>query len=226
VAAANPHTIVVLNTDGPVVMPWLDKVQAVVEDWYPGEEDGTAIAAVLTGAVDPSGHLPVTFPTSLATSGVSQASQWPGIGLTSTLSQGLEVGYRYDHATGTKPLFPFGFGMSYTTFSFSHLRVAHTGDGYALTVRVANTGHRAGTDVAQAYLTYPRPAHEPPGQLAAFAPVTLAPGTSQTVVLTVPDRLVATFQSNGWTTVPGTYSIGVGDSSASQPTHAVLAVVH
>ena len=226
VAAANPHTIVVLNTDGPVVMPWLDKVQAVVEDWYPGEEDGTAIAAVLTGAVDPSGHLPVTFPTSLATSGVSQASQWPGIGLTSTLSQGLEVGYRYDHATGTKPLFPFGFGMSYTTFSFSHLRVAHTGDGYALTVRVANTGHRAGTDVAQAYLTYPRPAHEPPGQLAAFAPVTLAPGTSQTVALTVPERLVATFQSNGWTTVPGTYSIGVGDSSASQPTHAVLAVVH
>ena len=226
VAAANPHTVVVLNTDGPVVMPWLDKVQAVVEDWYPGEEDGTAIAAVLTGAVDPSGHLPVTFPTSLAKSAVSKVSQWPGIGLTSTLSEGLDVGYRYDHATGTKPLFPFGFGLSYTTFSFSHLRVAPVADGYALTVRVANTGHRAGTDVAQAYLTFPKPADEPPGQLAAFAPVTLAPGTAQTVTLTVPHSQLESFQSTGWTTVPGSYSIAVGDSSASQPTHAVLAVVH
>jgi beta-glucosidase len=226
VAAANPRTIVVLNTDGPVVMPWLSKVRAVVEDWYPGEEDGAAIAAVLTGEVDPSGHLPVTFPTSLAKSAVSTVAQWPGIGLTSTLSEGLRVGYRYDHATGTTPLFPFGFGLSYTTYSFSGLRVTRVSGGYALTVQVANTGHRTGTDVAQAYLTFPRKAGEPPGQLTAFAPVTLAPGTSKTVTLRVPDSQLATFHPTGWSTVDGTYTIGVGDSSASQPTHAVLTVVH
>lgn len=223
VAAANPNTVVVLNTDGPVVMPWLSKVKAVIEAWYPGEEDGTAIANVLTGAVNPSGHLPVTFPTSLAKSAVSKVSQWPGIGLTSTLSEGLQVGYRYDHATGTKPLFPFGFGLSYTTFSFSHLTVARSSDGYRVTVQVTNTGSRDGSDVAQAYLTFPTRAAEPPGQLAAFAPVTLAAGATQTVDLTIPASQLQTFQASGWTTVPGIYRIGVGDSSASQPTHRVLA---
>jgi beta-glucosidase len=226
VAAANPHTVVVLNTDGPVVMPWLRRVGAVIEDWYPGEEDGAAIAAVLTGAVDPSGHLPVTFPTSLAKSAISKPSQWPGIDLTSDYSEGLLVGYRYDHATRTTPLFPFGFGLSYTTFSYHHLTVARTATGWSLSVRMRNTGRRSGTDVVQAYLTFPRAAHEPPGQLAAFSPVTLAAGGSETVTLSVPAARLATYQAAGWTTVPGTYTIGVGDDSASQPTHAVLTVVH
>jgi beta-glucosidase len=226
VAAANPHTVVVLNTDGPVVMPWLDRVGAVIEDWYPGEEDGAAIAAVLTGTVDPSGHLPVTFPTSLAKSAISKPSQWPGVNLTSTYSEGLLVGYRYDHATRTKPLFPFGFGLSYTTFSYHHLTVTPTSAGYTLSVRMSNTGNRAGTDVVQAYMTFPKAAHEPPGQLAAFSPVTLAAGASQTVHLTVPASQLATYQSGGWTTVRGTYTIAVGDNSGSQPTHAVLTVVH
>ena len=224
VAAANPRTVVVLNTDGPVVMPWLSKVRAVVEDWYPGEEDGAAIAAVLTGQVDPSGHLPVTFPTSLAKSAVSTVAQWPGVGLTSTLSEDLDVGYRYDHATGPGRSSRSGSGCPTrpTRSAASGSRVA---GGYALTVRVANTGHRTGTDVAQAYLTFPKRAGEPPGQLAAFAPVTLAAGTSRTVTLHVSASQLATYQPTGWTTVPGTYSVGVGDSSASQPTHAVLTVV-
>ena len=226
VAAANPHTVVVLNTDGPVVMPWLDRVGAVVEAWYPGEEDGAAIAAVLTGAVDPSGHLPVTFPTSLAKSAISKPSQWPGTDLTSTYSEGLLVGYRYDHATRTTPLFPFGFGLSYTSFSYHHLTVSPTATGWTLSVRMKNTGRRSGTDVVQAYLTFPRAAHEPPGQLAAFAPVTLAAGASKTVTLSVPASQLATYQGAGWTTVPGTYTVGVGDSSASQPTRAVLTVMH
>ena len=224
VAAANPHTIVVRNTGGPVVMPWLSQVAGVIEAWYPGEQDGAAIAAVLAGDVSPSGHLPVTFPTSMAASGISTASQWPGVALTSTYSEGLQVGYRYNHASGTKPLFPFGFGLSYTTFAFKKAVVVHQGDGYAVSVVVSNTGKRVGTDVVQAYLTFPKAAGEPPGQLCAFATVTLAPGISRTVTLTVPDQQLQSFQGTGWTTVPGTYRIGVGDSSASQPTSATLSV--
>ncbi len=224
VASANPHTVVVLNTDGPVVMPWLSKVGAVIEAWYPGEEDGAAIAAVLTGEVDPSGHLPVTFPTSMAASAVPSPAQWPGVNLTSTYSEGLNVGYRFNHATGTRPLFPFGFGLSYTTFSYRHATVVHRSGGYAVSVVVTNTGGRVGTDVAQAYLTFPTAAAEPPGQLAAFATVNLAPKVSRTVTLTVPADQLKTFQSSGWETVPGTYGIGVGDSSASQPTRVSIHV--
>ncbi|HEX7444623.1 MAG TPA: glycoside hydrolase family 3 C-terminal domain-containing protein, partial [Acidimicrobiales bacterium] len=224
VAAANPHTVVVLNTGGPVVMPWLSKVGAVVEAWYPGEQDGAAIAAVLSGDVNPSGHLPVTFPTSMAKSAVPTRSQWPGVGLTSTYSEALQVGYRFNHATGTKPLFPFGFGLSYTTFSYRHATVTHSSAGYVVSVTVTNTGRRVGTDAAQAYLTFPKSAGEPPGQLAAFATVTLAPKASRVVTLTVPDAQLRTFQSAGWTTVPGTYRISVGDSSASQPTQVSVRV--
>ena len=126
VAAVNPHTVVVLNTGGPVLMPWIGNVAGVVEDWYPGEVDGSAIAAVLFGDVDPSGRLPVTFPVSQAQSPINTLAQWPGINLTSDFSEGLEVGYRYYHATGISPLFPFGFGLSYTHFSIGDLRVSRS----------------------------------------------------------------------------------------------------
>jgi beta-glucosidase len=222
VARANPRTIVVLNTGGPVVMPWLDKVGAVIEAWYPGEQDGAAIAAVLTGDVAPTGHLPVTFPTGAANSAISTAAQWPGTGLTSAYSEGLNVGYRWNHATGVRPLFPFGFGLTYTTFTFRHATVTRRGDGYAVSAVVTDTGHRAGTDVVQAYLTFPRAAGEPPGQLVAFVPFTLDPGQSRTVTLTVPAAALRSFQSAGWTTVPGTYRIGIGDSSASTPVQVTM----
>ena len=224
VAAANPHTVVVLNTSGAVLMPWLHQVQGVLEAWYPGEVDGTAVAALLTGDVAPSGHLPVTFPTGASTTGVSSPSQWPGIGYTSTYSEGLEVGYRYDHATGTRPLFPFGFGLTYTTFRIRDAAVAQAAGGYSVSAVVTDTGSRAGSDVVQAYLTFPPAAGEPPGQLAAFAPVTLAAGQSRTVTLTVPATRLRTYLGGGWTTVPGTYTIGVGDNSASQPTHVSVTV--
>ena len=120
-AAANPHTVVVLNTGGPVLMPWLARVQGVMEAWYPGEQDGASIAALLYGDVDPSGRLPVTFPASNAATDVDTAAQWPGVDLTSTYSEGLEVGYRYDHAAGVEPLFPFGYGLAYTRFALARL---------------------------------------------------------------------------------------------------------
>jgi beta-glucosidase len=224
VAAANPRTVVVLNTGGPVLMPWLASVGAVVEAWYPGEQDGAAIAAVLSGDVNPSGHLPVTFPTSMAKSAVPTRAQWPGVGLTSTYSEGLLVGYRFNRATGTKPLFPFGFGLSYTTFSYRRATVVHRGNAYVVSVMVTNTGPRAGTDVVQAYMTHPQAAHEPPGQLAAFGTVILAPGESHVVSLAVQDKQLETFQTSGWTTVPGDYRIAVGDNSATQPTSTSFSI--
>jgi beta-glucosidase len=217
VATANPRTVVVLNTGGPVLMPWLAQVKGVVEAWYPGEQDGAAIAALLYGDVDPSGRLPVTFPASNALTGVDTAAQWPGIDLTSTYSEGLEVGYRYDHAAGIQPLFPFGYGLSYTRFSMSHLTLARSKDGFALRVRVTDSGARAGVAVPQAYLTFPAAAGEPPAQLEAFAPVALAPSRSQTVTLDVPTSSFRVYLGNRWTTVPGNYTLSVGPSSSDLP---------
>ncbi len=214
VAAVNPRTVVVLNTGGPVLMPWIDRVAGVVEDWYPGEADGNGIAALLYGAVDPSGHLPVTFPGSQTGEAINAPSQWPGIGLTATYSEGLEVGYRYNNATGTAPLFPFGFGLSYTTFHLGNLAVTRASGGYDVHVDVSNIGGRSGTAVPQAYLTFPAAADEPPAQLVAFAPVALDPGQTRRVTMFVPDTALRAFLGGSWVTVPGTYTVSVGQSSA------------
>jgi beta-glucosidase len=220
VAAANHRTVVVLETSGPVLMPWLHQVSAVLEAWYPGEEGGAAIAGVLAGDYDPSGHLPVTFPASQSSAAVSSSSEWPGTGFVSSYSEGLDIGYRYNHQTGVPPLFPFGFGLSYTRFSFSQLSVAPGPDGLDLSVRVANTGRRFGRDVIQAYVTYPTAAGEPPGQLLAFRAVDLRPGATARVRLHVPRSALRVYRGPGWAVVPGSYRIGVGDSSASWPLHA------
>jgi beta-glucosidase len=222
VAAANPRTVVVLNTGGPVLMPWLGSVAGVLEAWYPGEADGAAIAALLFGDVDPSGRLPVTFPTSEAQSAINTTAQWPGMDLTSTYSEGLEVGYRYDHANDIQPLFPFGFGMAYTNFTLGHLTVSRSPRGVSLTVEVTNRGSRSGTDVPQAYLTYPAAAGEPPAQLVAFQSVTLEPGSSRVITLSVPASAFQAFLGEAWTTVPGSYTLSVGESSANLPVSASL----
>ncbi len=224
VAAANPRTVVVLNTGGAVPMPWLGKVRSVLEAWYPGEQDGTAIASLLYGDVDPSGRLPLTFPTSSTTTGVASAAQWPGVNLTATYSEGLSVGYRYDHASGVQPLFPFGYGLAYTRFSLSSLSLSHATGGFALRVRVSNTGGRAGTAVPQAYLTFPSAAGEPPAQLKAFTTVRLGPGQSQEVTMTIPARAFQIYLNGAWTTLPGTYRLSVGQSSAALPLTALLIV--
>jgi beta-glucosidase len=222
VAAANPRTVVVLHTGGPALMPWLGQVAGVIEGWYAGEEDGNAIAALLFGDADPSGRLPVTFPTSDAAAAVNTAAQWPGVDLNADATEGLDVGYRYNHATGTQPLFPFGYGLSYTRFALGKLAVAHRPSGYALNVRVSNQGRVTGTDVPQAYLTFPVAAGEPPAQLVAFAPVTLAPGQSRTVTLSVPSSAFQSYLNGAWSTVPGTYTLSVGESSAALPLSALV----
>ena len=228
VAAANPNTIVVLNTGSAVTMPWLSSVKGVLEAWYPGQEDGTAIASVLLGDSNPSGHLPVTFPTSLSQVPASTAAQWPGTNGTVQYSEGIDVGYRWYDAKGLTPLFPFGYGLSYTSFSFSNLKVgALTAGGTAtVTATVTNTGSRSGADVAQLYVTDPAASGQPPLALEGFQRVNLAAGASTTVTFPLTQQNLQYWNStsNAWATSTGNYTISVGDSSASLPLTGTLSV--
>jgi beta-glucosidase len=200
----------------------------VLEGWYPGQQDGTAIASLLFGNTDPSGHLPVTFPQSLSQVPASTAAQWPGQNGTVQYSEGVDVGYRWYDAKGLTPLFPFGYGLSYTTFSFSDLKVAALPRGGAATVTatVTNTGSRAGADVAQLYVTDPAASGQPPRQLEGFARVSLQPGASQTVQFQLTQRNLQYWNSgsNNWDTSTGNYGIEVGDSDANLPLSGTLAV--
>jgi len=219
VASANPNTIVVLNTGGAVLMPWLNKVAGVLEAWYPGEEDGNAIAAVLTGAVDPSGRLPITFPASEAAQPLSQSSQFPGVASVVDYGSGLDIGYRWYQVNDVTPLFPFGFGLGYTTFDLSDPTVQNTPAGFVVHVTVQNTGSRSGADVVQAYVRYPPSTGEPPEQLRAFARVALAPLGSHSVTLILPQSAFESFSGTSFETVPGQYEIDIGQSSADLPIH-------
>jgi beta-glucosidase len=228
VAAANPHTVVVLNTGSAVTMPWLPSVAGVLEAWYPGQQDGAAIAALLFGKASPSGHLTVTFPQSLSQVPASTPAQWPGQNGTVQYSEGIRVGYRWYDAQGLTPLFPFGYGLSYTSFAFSNLTVGPLAAGGAATVSatVTNTGSRAGADVAQLYVTDPAAAGEPPRQLAGFARVSLQPGASQTVRFSLTQASLRHWDSGAgnWATAAGSYGIAVGDSSAQLPLTGTLPV--
>lgn len=226
VAASNPKTIVVLNTGGPVLMPWVDEVRGVIEAWYPGQEDGNAIAAILFGDVNPAGKLPLTFPLTADKIPTSTRQQWPGLNGKSIYSEKLDVGYRWYDATGNEPLFPFGFGLSYTTFRLSHLVIAPaTVDKKAGplrgTVEVKNTGDRAGAEVVQAYVSQPSANGEPPRQLCAFARVFLKPGETRQVRLTISPRSLLFYDASThrWTLAAGTYRVLVGTSSRSLPLH-------
>lgn len=232
VAAANPNTIVVLDTGGPVLMPWVDKVRGVVEAWYPGQEDGNAIAAVLFGDINPAGKLPLTFPQTADKIPTASPRQWPGVNGDSTYSEKREVGYRWYDAQHVDPLFPFGFGLSYTTFRLSHLSVTPQrldAKGYSLVraaVDVTNTGKRAGAEVVQVYVEQPTQNQEPPHQLRAFARVMLQPGQTQRVSLTLDRRAFSIFDShaNAWTTPAGTYRVLTGTSSRDLPLNAVVTI--
>ncbi len=234
VAAANPRTVVVVDAGGPVTMSWIDHVEGVIDAWYPGEADGTALAAVLFGKVDPSGHLPMTFPTSAAADPISSTAQFPGTGTEVDYSEGLDVGYRWYDATGTTPLFPFGYGLSYTSFRFGAPKVAVRTKGGAprvtVSVRVSNTGHRAGADVVQVYEGQPSRAHEPPRQLEAFRRVELAAGAATTVTFTLSGRQLASFDptTSAWRVVAGEHRLWIGDSSALDrlPVHVRFTISH
>ena len=220
VAAANPHTVVVIDAGAPVAMPWLSQVAGVVDAWYPGQTNGTSLASVLFGQTDPGGHLPVTFPASLSQVPASTTAQFPGNGTDVLYSEGIDVGYRWYDAKDITPLFPFGFGLSYTRFAFSHLSVSPSAVDGTRDVRVSavvtNTGKVAGSDVAQLYLGDPSAAGEPPRQLEGFQRVSLAPGASARVsfVITPQDMSWWSDAANGWTQTAGSYRLYVGDSSA------------
>ena len=220
VAAANPNTIVVINAGAPVAMPWLSQVAAVLDAWYPGQSSGTSLASVLFGQTDPGGHLPVTFPASLSQVPASTTAQFPGNGSQVQYSEGIDVGYRWYDANSLTPLFPFGFGLSYTQFAFSNLQISPTTvDGtqnVQVSATVTNTGQRPGSDVAQLYLGDPAASGEPPRQLAGFQRVTLAPGGSAQVSFTITPQQESWWDdsANGWTQTEGTYDVSVGDSSA------------
>jgi beta-glucosidase len=228
VAAANPDTIVVVNSGSAITMPWLPSVKGVLEAWYPGQQDGTAIASLLFGTTDPSGHLTVTFPTSLAQVPASTTAQWPGTNGTVQYSEGINVGYRWYDSQNLTPLFPFGYGLSYTTFTYSNLQISPlTAGGQATaTATVTNTGTRTGADVAQLYVTDPAASGQPPLQLEGFQRVNLAPGASSTVSfpLTQQNLQYWNTSTNTFTTSTGTYTISVGDSSATLPLTGTLPI--
>src|SRR5581483_10890579 len=200
---------------GTVSMPWLGGVKAVVEAWYPGQEDGNAIAAVLFGDVNPSGKLPETFPRSESQLPTRTAQQYPGVDGHAVYSEGLLVGYRWYDARGLQPLFPFGHGLSYTTFAYSGLSVAKSGGSVTVSFTVRNGGQRAGAEVAQVYVGDPGAAGEPPRQLKGFQKVFLQPGESRVVSISLGPRAFAAWDvaSHQWKVGAGRYRVFVGSSS-------------
>jgi beta-glucosidase len=233
VARANPHLVVVIETGGPVLMPWLDRVQAVLEAWYPGQKGGEAIAEILSGAVDPSGHLPVTFPTGatqlphLTLPGDPKGAPLGPVGrggrygaiFVADYSEGAAVGYKWFAKTEERPLFPFGFGLSYTSFSLRDLTVTVEGDAVTANADVVNTGAGAGAAIAQLYVS----GADLPLRLAGWDRVELQPGETRRVTMSVDPRLLARFDDSDrrWRIEPGTYAFTAGfdvdhrDQSAS-----------
>ena len=215
VAAQNPHTVVVLNTSTPVAMPWLDRVDAVLEAWYPGQESGAGIAAVLFGDADPGGRLPMTFPGSPDQGPGADAESYPGVNGKAEFKEGVLVGYRWYDTHQQTPLFPFGFGLSYTKFQYSSLTLKRIAHAVSVRVTIKNTGDRTGSDVVQVYVAEPRCAEEAPSQLKGFEKLQLNPGESKTVNFQIPlDSLAAwSDKANDWKLCKGTYEFKVGQSS-------------
>ena len=217
VAAANPHTIVVIYSSSAMLMPWSSQVAGILFAWYPGQENGNALAQVLFGDVNPSGKLPVTIPTSASQVSASTAAQWPGLLGHAAYSEGLQVGYRWYDANNAAPVFPFGFGLSYTTFGYSNLTVSAVSPSGQVQVGfdLTDTGPVAGAEVAELYLGFPAAAGEPPKLLKGFQKITLAPGQTQHATFNLDWEDLANWDATarGWIVTPGTFQVMVGASS-------------
>ena len=235
VAAANPHTVVVLETGTAVTMPWADQVSGIVEAWYAGSRGAEAVANILFGDVNPSAKLPMTFPKreadlphptvvkppKITTDADRQGWKRIAGGLPAfqvTYDEGVKVGYKWYDAENKPVLFPFGYGLSYTTYSYSNLKVT-PGKNPQVTFTVTNTGNRAGAEVAEVYASLPAAAGEPPKRLVGFSKIKLNAGESKEVSVDVDPKYLSIFnvEKNGWQLIPGDYGFMVGGSSQSLP---------
>jgi beta-glucosidase len=216
VAVANPRIIVATLGAGPVVMPWLNDVPALLHAWFPGEQFAPALAEVLVGRAEPGGRLPTTFPTDESATPIQELHQYPGIDGVATYSEELLVGYRWYQRRGVEPAFPFGHGLGYTSFEFADLRAEVTEALIGLTFKIRNVGSRGGKAVPQLYVTFPPEAGEPPVQLKAFQVVRLEPGQVSEVRMEIPVDDLAIYDGQYGSRVmrAGTYEIHLGASSA------------
>jgi beta-glucosidase len=228
VTRANPRTVVVLETGGPVLMPWLEQTAAVLETWYPGQKGGEAIAEILSGAANPSGRLPVTFPVSedqlphpkiqgdpngAPIGPVGRGGRY-GAMFTAVYDEGPAVGYKWFFKRAEQPLFPFGFGLSYTKFDLSKLAVDVSGRTVTAGATIRNSGGRAGTATPQFYLTGPDGANILL-RLVGWDRVDLKPGEERQVAVSIDRRLLATFYEGArrWRIQPGAYHLTAGFDS-------------
>lgn len=241
VAAANPNTVVVLETGTAVTMPWAAEVSGIVEAWYAGSKGADAVADILFGKVNPSAKLPITFPIAEADLPHPQFVKPASDVLTRTAmmrtgeahptfsvryDEGLKVGYKWFDAENKPVLFPFGLGLSYTTFSYSRLRAKREGGNFSVSFEITNTGKRAGTEVAEVYASLPKDAGEPPHRLVGWSRVELAPGASKDVTVNIPAKYFSIFveDADRWKLVPGNYTVLAGGSSRDLPLTTTLAV--
>jgi beta-glucosidase len=243
VAAANPHTVVVIESGSPVIMPWVDAPAAILEAWYAGSDGANALANILFGSVNPSGKLPNTFPKSDADlphpiitqpppasrgfDGAATPEQWakglPPFQM--TYDEGVKVGYKWYDAEKKPVLFPFGYGLSYTTYRYSGLSVT-PGDKVKVTFTLTNAGVRAGAEIAEVYAALPASAEEPPKRLVGFSKVQLKAGEKKAVEIEIDPKYLSIFDEakDAWTLAPGDYTILVGGSSDKLPLKATVSL--